>query len=632
MRSTLIARRPTPACLVLLTAALGLSAGRGVPARTPTPAQAQTPTFRAGVTLATVDFLAVTADGKPVTDLKPQEVTVRVNGRTKVTRSLQLVQVGDAPASEGASEALQPVPPPFGSNAITEEGRSIVLVLDDETLRPGKEQPLKDAISRFLNTLSSRDRLSFVTVPHGGVKTDFTNDHERVRQIVSQVTGNAPREETGSEAACRSRLTLQALTGLFESLRVGESPTTVVFFSTSLLAPRRDAPLTMAPGMCELTTEVFQQTGAAAAAARAHVYMIQPDDIIRAGGANVAASSLIGAENIAGAGFTGSDNPRAGLEHLGGVTGAPLLHLTSTTDGAMTRVSRETSAYYLAAFEPEPNERTGVAQGLDVRVSRSGVIVRSRPQVVIPKAASRATGSSAEPITPGAMLREARTFRDLPLRTVAYASRVTGDDTQVKILAIIEPVDPAVTLTSVTAALFDTGGRQRATYTADAAEFGKAPVFAGLMAPPGVYRLRAAATDAAGRGGSADYEVVAELTQAGPLRLSGLVLGLWREGELRPKLQFGGEPVAYAYLEIYGRPPGQGAPVAIVFELAKSVNGPSLAALPAALEGSSEPDRFRATAAIPIGGLPTGDFVVRAFVQVEGQPFGRVLRAFRKAL
>jgi VWFA-related protein len=608
-----------------LVAILAQTAGSAAPAQTP----AQTPTFRAAVSLVTVDFLAVTADGKPVADLKPEEVTVRVDGRQKKLQSLQHIAVAEAPAGDGSDVAQGPTPAPFGSNAITEAGRNIIMVLDDETLRPGKEQPLKEGVSRFLNTLSSRDRLSVVTVPHGSVKTDLTNDHDRIRQIVNAITGNAPREETGSEAACRSRLTLQALTGLLESLRVGESPTTVVFFSTSLVAPRRDNPLTLAPGMCELTTEVFQQVGVAAAAARAHFYVIQPDDVIRAGGANVSTGSLLAVENIAGAGFTGSDNPRAGLEHLGGVTGAPIMHLTAATEGALTRVARETSGYYLAAYEPEPQERNGLTHGVDVRVSRPGVVVRGRPQIMISKADPKA--ASLPPPTPLDMLKDVKTFRELPLRAVAYASRVTGDDSQLKILAIGEPVEPNVTLTSVSAGLFDASGRLRASWNGDAAEFGKPPVFAGMLAPPGAYRLRMTAVDSTGRTGSADYDIVAELTQAGPLRLSAVVLGLSREGAFRPKLQFSNEPVAIAYLEIYGRPPGAGAPVAIIFELAKTVNGPALASLPAAIESSSEADRFLATAALPIGALPPGDFVVRAYVGLEGQAVGRVLRAFRKA-
>jgi hypothetical protein len=226
-----------------VTTVLAQAAGSAAPVQTP----AQTPTFRAAVSLVTVDFLAVTADGKPVTDLKPEEVTVKVDGKTKKLQSLQHIAVADPPVGDGSNVALSPAPVPFGSNAITEAGRTFIMVLDDETLLPGKEQPLKDAVSRFLNTLSSRDRLSVVTVPHGSVKTDLTNDHDRVRQIVNAISGNAPREETGSEAACRSRLTLQALTGLLESLRVGESPTTSFAPAARTCRPPRSSPPRTSP-------------------------------------------------------------------------------------------------------------------------------------------------------------------------------------------------------------------------------------------------------------------------------------------------------------------------------------------------------------------------------------------------
>jgi hypothetical protein len=43
------------------------------------------------------------------------------------------------------------------------------------------------------------------------------------------------------------------------------------------------------------------------------------------------------------------------------------------------------------------------------------------------------------------------------------------------------------------------------------------------------------------------------------------------------------------------------------------------------------PDKFVVNAAVPIGALPAGDFVVRAVVGVEGQAAGRVYRTFRKA-
>src|SRR4029450_1341887 len=93
---------------------------------------------------------------------------------------------------------------------------------------------------------------------------------------------------------------------------------------TGLAGPRRDAPVTLAPGMCELNKDKFEQVAVAAARARANVYVIQPDD---------AAQRTTQTENVAGFGFTGSDNPLEGLENLAGVTGGGRVHLATGGDG-----------------------------------------------------------------------------------------------------------------------------------------------------------------------------------------------------------------------------------------------------------------------------------------------------------
>jgi hypothetical protein len=150
-----------------------------------------------------------------------------------------------------------------------------------------------------------------------------------------------------------------------------------------------------------------------------------------------------------------------------------------------------------------------------------------------------------------------------------------------------------------------------------------------VVVPPGPYRLRFAATDAAGRGGTADYQLIAELVQAGPLKVSSIVMGLSRPNGFVPKLQFGAEPVAIAFLELYGVPEGA-VPLASV-ELSKSVNGPALATVPGVVDQTSDPGRRIVRAAVPIGGLQPGDYAVRAIVGLQGQPQARVVSGIRKA-
>jgi hypothetical protein len=52
--------------------------------------------------------------------------------------------------------------------------------------------------------------------------------------------------------------------------------------------------------------------------------------------------------------------------------------------------------------------------------------------------------------------------------------------------------------------------------------------------------------------------------------------------------------------------------------------------MPGVVSATEEKDKFVVNAAIPIGGLTAGDYVVRAIIGLENQPAGRVFRAFRK--
>jgi VWFA-related protein len=567
-----------------------------------------------------VDFLAVTSDGQPVAGLRPEDVQLRIDGRPRTVKWLEWVPVAEAPDVDAVNRDVLPIPAPFGSNAARDAGRSFVLVIEDDSFRPGRERPLRDAVGRFLEALTLRDRVALVTMPYGGFKANLTNDHARIRNELLKVVGQAPLNESGSEMACRTRRTLESLAGLVSSFRAFDAPTTVLFFSSSMAGPRRDAASALAPGMCELTVDTFARVGAAAGAGGAVFYVIQPDDLmIRPG--------IAQSEGITGAGFTGSDNPLEGIEHLAGVTGADRLHLVASGDRALVRVALETSAYYVLGFDPQPGDQNGVSRHIDVRIAREGVVVRARPNITMARPERRAPTSS-QTVTPRTMLREGRVFRDLPLRGIGYVSD-NPEDGRLKIVSLLEPAEASVELAAAAAGLFDEGGRLLAQWTAEPRTLSARPVMGALVAPrPGTYRLRVAATDSRGRSGTADYEVAAELVPAGPLRISSLVLGLSRGGVFAPRMLFGGEPVALGYVDMYGR--ASEAP-RISAEIARSVNGPALGApVPGAVKPIAGEDRFLATVALPIGGLAPGDYVVRVTVASAGSSSGRVLQTLRK--
>jgi VWFA-related protein len=577
-------------------------------------AQQKAPPER-GVELLTVDFAAVTPDGHPVTDLRAEEVTVRIGGRLRTVRSLQMV-VAAAPSEDATTDTTTPAP--FGTNVNADEGREFVLAIDDDSFRPGRESLLRDAVDILLKRISARDRISVVTMPYGGVKVPFTTDHGRVRTAVSRITGRSPAVETGSELACRTGRTLESLIGFLGTLGIRNEPATIMFITAGLAAPRRDAPVTRAPGMCELRSELFAQVGTAAGAARARFYVIQPGDELDRG--------TVHRENIAGTGFAGSDNPIEGIEHLAGVTGGKMLQLTNSAETALGRVARETAAHYVAAVEPATNDRSGRSQQLEVKVKRPGVELRTRPHITFAK--PEPSLGTVGGLSPREMLAVLDVFRDLPLRATGFAA-LEADGQSLRIMTIAEPAEPGVKLGTLVAALFDADGKLVSHWSATSAELQRTPIIGAMPAAPGAYRLRVAAIDTTGRSGTADYEVTAEVAKTGPLKLSSLILGLSREGGFVPRLQFTEEPVAIGYVEMYGA--AAGARVTATLELAATLNGPALVSLPLAIQGVGE-NRYVAKGALPIGAVPPGDYIVRALVALEGHPMTRVVRTLRKAI
>lgn len=561
-----------------------------------------------------VDFLAVSEDGKPVTDLAPGEVSFKVDGRLRAISSLQFIEL--ASATPIARAALTPpLPVPYGSNRLGDTGRIVLIAIDRESIRPGRERPAREAALRFLSGLSPRDRVGLASLPR--VEVELTNDHEQVRDALTRMTGLSPQERTSSEAACRGRLILNTLASMLQGLAATDGPKTIAFISSGIMPPTRDAPMNGPPGQCEIRTVYFDEVAAAASAARAHFYVIQPNDE----GIDSAANSFA---DPSASRFRSADDYLAGLQNLAGVTGGELYRLHAVDAGTVfTRVSNESSAYYAIAFEPEPGERDGLPHRVEVKVSRERVTVRTRPHVTIARMDPKAGA-----ITPQRMLREARQFRDLPLRATAYSSLVPGDS-RIKVVAVAEPVDPSVALASAAVGLFDGKGKLVAQWTADREELAPRPLMSALVASPGSYRMRFAAVDASGRRGTVDYSFRGELESAGALKLSAMVLGTMASGSFKPRLQFGPESAAVGYFEIYGVPP-RSAEITVRMEIAASDEGPAMVGANATVQKTQDEGRRIVIAPMALNSLPPGDYLVRAIVNIDGRAAGRVTRTLRK--
>ena len=278
-----------------------------------------------------------------------------------------------------------------------------------------------------------------------------------------------------------------------------------------------------------------------------------------------------------------------------GVTGGKLLSLTGTSGTALERILLETSAIYTATVETQESDRSGRTLPLDIRVSRRAVEVRTQPHITFAKPSA----SAARLLEPSLrdLLASPKLFRDLPLRATAF-SALSAEGPHVRVVAMAEPVEPNVKLESLGAGTAEQGRESRRPVACD---------YGGSRPVPGVrrdggggwrYRLRLAAIDTAGRSGSVDYDVTAEIARSGPLKIGSIVPGLSRGGAFVPRMQFTTEPLAVAYVELEGAPAG--ARVNAMLEIAQTLNGSPLVSVPLSIEAAAG-NRYNAMGSVAIG-------------------------------
>jgi len=560
-----------------------------------------------GAGLVTVDFRVVGNGGVQILDLKPAEVSLKVGGRARDLRLLELVRHGGGQVAADGT-AIAPLAPPFASNHPADRGRNVILMVEDASIPPGREETVREAVGALLDNLSGRDAVSLLIISRGKFDVGQTTQHDSVRAVLGKFVGGATQSETVDDAACRTLQALNALKGIVGGL-AGGMPTTIVFLSGGLTWPASGgAKLKWAAGTmaCEVRQELFNEIATNAQRASVDLYTVQiPTELV---------GSTTGAETV------------AGIENLAGVAGNALIRLSGNQKTEMARVARETSAYYLASFEPDPAERTGSAARVELRVSRENAKVRAPSEITIAKEAA-ASADAKGPVARD-MLRVATVYRDLWIRAVACPGRDPGDK-DLKLAVMFEPFEVGLPFTSASIGLFDDKGKLTAQWTAQPADLGALPVMAGFKVKPGTYRMRVAATDGSGRRGTVDQNVTVELNQGDvPVQMSGLILGAPAGKAFGPKLLYQTEEKALGYFEVYGVP--KTATVTAAIEIAQSASGPAVATAPAGVGAPGSDGRRVVLGEIPIGSLRPGDHLVRIVVSVDGKPVGHVVRTLRK--
>ena len=194
----------------------------------------------------------------------------------------------------------------------------------------------------------------------------------------------------------------------------------------------------------------------------------------------------------------------------------------------------------------------GRSRRLSVRVSRRGVTVRARPEIMfVERAAAR---RRASPISD--LLGSTDALPDLRLRVGGFTVR--DPDGKLRVGVLVEPADAAVTLTSAGAILIDGNDRVVDALARPGRDRAPAPRRDGRRRRARIACASRRSTAPDGRRGGSGRSTPASRRSAA-LSLGSLLLGVSRGGTTSLQLEFGSEPTAHGVLRHLRRNRGTAA-------------------------------------------------------------------------
>jgi VWFA-related protein len=623
--------------------------------------QQDLPRFRSAVELTSIDAVVLDERGKPISDLKPSDFTVKVDGKDRPVVSAQWV-----PLATPAAAAAPPAPPEgYSTNENATGGRLILIVVDEANIRVGGTMGIRNSVNGFIDRLQPSDRVAVVGIGQAAPSTPLTADRRVLKDAIGRLVGQrqsavasqhniavseaidirndmpgaldnvigrecagirSPQEieicavSVENEARSVAQLALTdgqqtviALRSLLLALRRIDAPKTILFVSEGFLTDDR-----------QLSVSEF---GALAAAARASIYTLKLDDALFAASADVARlppsparDRMVRAEN---------------LEVLAAASRGSLFNIVGNGAGVFERIEAELGGYYLLGVDSVPSDKDGKAHPIRVDVARRNVTVRSRRALV-------SFPDEVRPQNPRESMIAALTaplpISALPIRVATFSLK--GPEPGKLQLLIHADVGADYSASRVVAlgyTISDSTGRIVESQGGDAR---LPPIMngvpsalqysAGASLPPGEYSLKLAVVDG-DRVGTIEHPIHAALADAGGMQFSDLMVGGPVSDGVDPLQPTVGYRVVFGtvhgYLEAYG--PSSGA-LKATYEIAPDGKDEALVAqeVPARTAGST---RAIFTRVLPVNRLPPGKYVLRAKLS-DGKDVERTLvRTFEVA-
>lgn len=459
----------------------------------PAPAQQPPSTVKTTLDEVVLDLVVRDKKGKPVTDLKAQDISVLDNGEKQTLRSFRLVSGSEAVNTRGDKTALDPL----------RQVRLVTLAFEATTEADQRKLARTAAIDLIKGDQGANVYYAVVVInTQLMVLQQFTNDRAALTKSIEQATGGlggpnlasesakilaelkrnlgnyndadqsgnllAATSQTGSQpvnngsAALQARLAAVMLDMLRMDSAVGAQGSRLTLSALRALVdgqksvPGRKSVIYFTSGMY-LTSELdvpFRSLMSAANHTNVTFYSVDTRGVMTASQNSDARSQLAGAARASATDMTrvdggttkdeilaadhaeasGRANVRQPLRDLADSTGGFLIGDSNDLRVPLRQVNEEISSYYEVSFNPGIQNYDGSFHKLAVNSNRKDLVIHSRNGYFALPPDSGASG--LQPFDPSLLqiLSEGKTSSDVKFRAAGILFQPKAEGTSVLVL------------------------------------------------------------------------------------------------------------------------------------------------------------------------------------------------------
>ena len=526
----------------------------------------------------------------------------------------------------------------------------------------------------FVDTLEPEDRVAVVAVPGPGELVDFTTDHDRVREALLRIVGQADTVKVRFSLSITEAMAVY----LRSDIRMAVEVVLRECGQLGAAAEAERCEREVEQAAAEVVNDIRRRTQESVSGMRAvlksigniegpkAVVLISEGLIFEGLGSETDDLASVAADSRASVDILLLEVPRfdasqsvrpttpredrdlqvTGLEMLAGAARGSLYRINTTAEYAFDRISRAIDGFYLLGVESREEDRNGRRHRISVKTTRRGVTIRSR-RSFLTSVSGKAT-SPTNAVTRA--LKSPLPINDLPIKVSTWTYKEPGTS-KVRVLIAAEVERLAEQSLDYTAGMILVGKDGRGfmpevalkKLTIKDGDPGTA-VFTGIMSvDAGSYRLGLAMADSEGRIGSVTRAVTAWRMDGPTIAMGDLLLGAVSAGD-RPAMTPAIEPAIAAgqmaaLMEVYGPPSllqsfggtsgPQAAGLDATLDILADENSQPLATILMRMAAGPSAEIMAASAQFSTTALPPGRYLARGTVRQGGQTQGHMIRPFR---